>query len=178
MEQRGRGRPSRALATLMPAVDPGLAGQDGNRRLEILLATWRDFNPVRQLERVCFPLDTWPLLEIIGVLTLPNVLRLKAVVEGHIAGFVAVDIRTRRNLAWIATIGVLPEYRRQGVASALLKACEQRVTVDRLCLSVRASNQPAMQLYSRFGYQRVDRWPRYYQGGEDAVVMEKVLREK
>ena len=41
-------------------------------------ATWRDLNSLRHLERLCFPKDAWPLLDLVGVLTLPNVVRLKA----------------------------------------------------------------------------------------------------
>ena len=43
-------------------------------------ATWRDLNALRHLEKVCFPLDAWPLWDLVGVLTLPNVVRLKAMV--------------------------------------------------------------------------------------------------
>ena len=129
---------------------------------------------MRQLERVCFPRDAWPLLDVIGVLTLPNVIRLKASLNGGMVGFIAADVRTRQDLAWVATIGVLPEYRRGGIGSALLRASEERLTVGRLRLSVRASNLAALALYRRFQFQQVEVWPRYYHDGEDALVLEKL----
>jgi ribosomal-protein-alanine N-acetyltransferase len=138
-------------------------------------ATWRDINPVRRLEQVCFPKDAWPLWDILGVLTLPNVLRLKAVVRGELVGFAACDVRQAQNTAWIATIGVLPEYRRQGIGAALLQACESRLGVGSIRLSVRRSNQTAIRLYERLGYQQVGAWAGYYEDGEDALVLEKVL---
>jgi ribosomal protein S18 acetylase RimI-like enzyme len=138
-------------------------------------ATWRDLNGLRQLEQICFPRDAWPLWDLIGVLTFPNVGRLKAVSDGQLVGFIAADIRRSEGQAWIATIGVLPEYRRQGIGTALLIACETSLVVPRIRLSVRLSNEPAIHLYSRLGYQRAGTWPRYYADGEDALVLEKDL---
>ena len=138
-------------------------------------ATWRDLNPLRELEKVCFPVDGWPLWDLIGVLTLPNVIRLKAIVEGGFVGFVACEIRPSEQMAWVATIGVLPEYRDQGIGTALLEECERRLTVPRVRLCVRATNQGAIRLYNRIGYQRVGSWPDYYRNREEAVVMEKIL---
>jgi len=43
-------------------------------------------------------------------------------------------------------------------------------------LSVRASNQAAIRLYEKQGYAVVNRWERYYAGGEDALVLAKNLR--
>lgn len=142
----------------------------------ILPATWRDLNTLRQVERVCFPKDAWPIWDLIGVLTLPNVVRLKAVVGDRMVGFIAADIRPSQQMAWIATIGVLPEYRGRGIGSALLEATEQQLQVDSIRLNVRVSNHPAIRLYKSFGYQQVGRWPHYYSDGEDALIMEKELR--
>jgi len=139
-------------------------------------ATWRDLNALRQVERVCFPKDAWPIWDLIGVLTLPNVVRLKAVVDDQMVGFIAGDIRPSQQMAWIATIGVLPAYRGRGIGTALLEVCEQQLSVDAVRLNVRVSNHPAIRLYKSFGYQQVGRWPHYYSDGEDALIMEKQLR--
>ena len=56
-------------------------------------ATWRDLNPLRSLEKICFPVDVWPLFDMIGVLTFPGVVRLKATQNGEMVGFIAADIR-------------------------------------------------------------------------------------
>lgn len=113
------------------------------------------------------------MLDLIGVLTLPNVIRLKAQEDGKLVGFVAADIRRSQDLAWIATIGVLPEFRQQGIATRLLETCETRLEVARIRLSVRASNFTAIRLYTRLGYFRYGTWPRYYSDGEDALILEK-----
>jgi ribosomal-protein-alanine N-acetyltransferase len=90
-------------------------------------------------------------------------------------GFIAGDIRPEDHMAWIVTIGVLPEYRRQGIALALLQACEARITQPTVRLNVRLSNAGAIRLYDLHGYERVSIWSGYYQDGEDALVMEKKL---
>jgi len=141
----------------------------------ILPATWRDLNSLRQVERVCFPKDAWPIWDLIGVLTLPNVVRLKAMIDDQMVGFIAGDIRPSQQMAWIATIGVLPEYRGRGIGTALLEACEQELQVEAIRLNVRVSNHPAIRLYKSLRYQQVGRWPHYYSDGEDALIMEKEL---
>jgi ribosomal protein S18 acetylase RimI-like enzyme len=150
-------------------------------------ATWRDLNSLRHLERLCFPQDAWPLLDLVGILTLPNVVRLKAEATGPadsqaggqtgrlMVGFVAGDVRTSQHIAWIATIGVLPEYRGRGIGRKLLEACEAQIQEPRVRLCVRASNQAAIQMYLSSSYQRAGLWPNYYQDGEEALVMEKRL---
>jgi ribosomal protein S18 acetylase RimI-like enzyme len=159
-----------------------LIGKVHNGRAVIGQANWKDLNALRQLEKACFPKDAWPLWDLIGILTLPGVVRLKAVVDEQMVGFVGVDIRQSERLAWIATIGVLPEYRRQGIGGALLEACEQELEacekharVSAIRLTVRTSNLTAIRLYEERGYRRVGAWPDYYQDKEDGVVMEKVL---
>jgi len=154
--------------TLVPTSAPGSL-------FVIETATWRDLNALRHLEQVCFPQDAWPLWDLIGILTLPNVVRLRAAIDGKMIGFIAGDIRPSENLAWIATVGVLPEYRRQGIGEALVLACEQRLQVSEVRLSVRVSNLEAIHLYVRLGYQKDGYWPAYYQDGEDALVMQKPL---
>ncbi|MCW5874369.1 MAG: GNAT family N-acetyltransferase [Anaerolineales bacterium] len=143
----------------------------------LLPAGLRDISAIRELEQLSFPLDAWPLIEMISVLSLPSVLRWKAVEGEHdeLVGFIAVDVRRRDNLSWIATIAVHPERRGHGIGQALMRQAETSVAVPRMRLSVRMSNQAAITLYEKRGYQRVDVWPRYYAGGEDALVMEKWL---
>jgi ribosomal protein S18 acetylase RimI-like enzyme len=139
-------------------------------------ATWRDLNALRHLEQICFPQDAWPLWDLIGVLTFSNVFRIKATANGQLVGFIAADLHRSENLAWIATVGVLPEYRRQGIGSALLVAVEEQIGVSSIRLSVRVSNRPALNLYDRLGYHRYGTWPHYYADGEDALVLEKNLK--
>ena len=136
-------------------------------------ASWRDLIAVRQLEDICFPKDSWPLLDIIGVLTLPNVVRLKAIANDQMVGFVAGDYRRGKNISWIATIGVLPEYRGRGIGKALLRECEARLNTVQVRLCVRRSNRLAIELYERSDYRQVGIWHGYYQDGEDALVFEK-----
>ena len=141
--------------------------------IPIELASLRDLNALRHIERVCFPMDAWPLLDLISVLTFHGVVRLKAVWDKQMVGFIAGDIRRSEGVAWIATLAVLPEYRRQGIGSALLAACEHRIALDKIRLCVRPSNQDAIRLYERFGYTRAGEWTKYYQDAESALVMEK-----
>jgi len=44
-------------------------------------------------------------------------------------------------------------------------------------LSVRRSNLGAQTLYFERGYTHIEVWERYYEGGEDAFVLEKRLTD-
>lgn len=143
--------------------------------MDIVPATLLDLNALRKLEKESFDRDAWPLFDLMAVLTFPEVVRLKAVEDNHMVGFVAGDPRPRDGWGWIATIAVDPRYRRRGIGRALLKACEGQLGVPRSRLTVRMSNLGAIQLYEQDGYVSIDMWKAYYSDGEDAKVMEKVL---
>ncbi len=113
--------------------------------------------------------------DLIGVLILPGLVRLKAVVGDEMVGFVGGDPHPAEKVGWVATLGVSRNYRRRGIASALLQACEEGMQMPAVRLSVRRSNQVAIQLYHAHGYQLVDVWTGYYFDGEDALVLEKML---
>ncbi len=136
-------------------------------------AELRDFFKLHRLEKSCFQADAWPWIDVLAALTFPETIRLVAEQQEELIGFVIGDRRRQRGLGWIASIGVHPEHRRQGIGRELLTACEKAISMKRLRLSLRPSNQGALALYLREGYIEVDRWRRYYRDGEDALVMEK-----
>jgi len=143
----------------------------------IMPATWRDLKELHELEKLCFQLDAWPLLDVFGVLSFPQIIRQKAVKDNKMVGFIAVDLRRVQRTAWIATLAVHPEYRSLGIGSRLLEICENKIRdeLPRIRLSVRQSNHQAIALYNKFGYHQVDMWKAYYRGGDNALVFEKIL---
>ena len=90
-----------------------------------------------------------------------------------VAGFAAfhqvLDEADLRNLA------VAPEYRRRGVARALIEAaCDrlQQTGTKRVFLEVRVSNEPALSLYHALGFVLHSRRKNYYRDpDEDAYVL-------
>jgi ribosomal-protein-alanine N-acetyltransferase len=142
--------------------------------MDIVPASLRDLGSLRRIEHACFLKDAWPLLDQIAVLTWPEVVRLKAVEGSQMIGFIAGDPRPSEHVAWIATLGVLPEYQRRGIGQALLRECEKRLTQPRLRLCVRVSNESAIRLYQEAGYLATDTWRGYYNDKENALVMEKI----
>jgi len=66
---------------------------------------------------------------------------------------------------FVNSIAVLPEFRRQGIATRLVTLAETRARqhgLDRCSLSVEVDNDAACSLYERLGYRIVDtmHWPR------------------
>ena len=142
--------------------------------INIVPASIRDLNSLRELEKICFPIDNWPLLDLIGVLSMPGIVRLKATFLEKFIGFVAGSFKTRESTGWITTIGVLPEYQKRGIAQQLLHECESRMGVEKILLTVRKSNFRAIHLYENNGYFIQEIWKSYYIDGEDAILFQKV----
>jgi len=143
--------------------------------MEIIKASILDLNALRKLEQESFGKDAWPLFDLIAVLTFSEVIRLKAVEDDQMVGFVAGDPHPREGWGWIATIAVDSHYRRRGMGRALLHACEAKLGVPRSRLTVRLSNDAAISMYEKDGYRKTDIWKAYYSDGEDGILMEKEL---
>lgn len=137
-------------------------------------ADWRDYTQLHHLVKESFKSeDLWPFWDLIGALTLPGLVRLKAVSDGRMLGFIGGEREPSKHRGWITMLAVLPAYRRQGIARGLLAEGEKFLNASIIRLSVRISNGAAVKLYESTGYRVVDRWGRYYVGGEDALVFEK-----
>lgn len=100
--------------------------------------------------------------------------------EQKICGFIVwQSVCGESELHLIATA---PEYRRQGVAAALLTQWFQTASahnITRLFLEVRAGNEAAQALYRKHGFAECGRRRDYYPlpdgGREDALLMEKAV---
>lgn len=139
----------------------------------LLPVTWRDLRAVRALEKVCFGPDAWGYFDLLLALLQPGIVRLKAQVDGNLAGMVIGESRPFEGAGWVASICVHPNYQRHGLGKALLAACEAALPQNLIKLTVRKSNSRAIALYQQFGYEHVSTWQHYYSGGEDGLVMEK-----
>ncbi|MEW6650556.1 MAG: N-acetyltransferase [Chloroflexota bacterium] len=137
-----------------------------------------DLGELHRLEKEIFALDAWPWIDLFLILVMPGFIRLKAVVEGRIVGFIAADMRRSAGIGWIVTLGVRETHRRHGIGQALLLRCEELMKTRLVRLSVRKSNRGAILLYQQTGYHLLDTWSNYYSGGEDALVFEKAILPK
>ena len=81
---------------------------------------------------------------------------------------------------YISNVAVSAEYRRQGIADALInKLCERAEELDLsfVTLEVRKSNDPAIALYSKYGFVPVGERKNYYeQPRENALLMTKYMK--
>ena len=82
----------------------------------------------------------------------------------------------------ITHIAVLPEYRGNRIATALMKGMfllAQKNGIESIHLEVRQSNQIAQKLYEQLGFERIHVRRRYYTNPvEDAVIMIRNLNKE
>lgn len=127
---------------------------------------------VAALERVCFS-KPWPRSMLEDELYNPNVSLVVAEGEdGAVLGYGEVGVVLDEGC--LEKIAVDPAWRRQGVAEAILSAYLRfgRAKLAFLTLEVRASNEAAVGLYKKLGFEEVGRRKGYYtEPKEDAVLM-------
>lgn len=78
----------------------------------------------------------------------------------------------------IISIVVSKDYSRKGIASFLLnyifEFCKEN-NVSKIMLEVRESNLPAQKLYLKHGFEKISERKNYYEGKENAYIMEKKI---
>jgi ribosomal-protein-alanine N-acetyltransferase len=128
---------------------------------------------VFRIEQASFP-QPWPFSAFEGFLDAPGFL--VAVAEEGVVGYVVADTVPNhgRPLGHVKDIAVRPDRRGEGIGASLLEralAVLAREDTARVKLEVRAGNDAAIRLYRGFGFTHHHTVPRYYDDGEDALVM-------
>lgn len=106
----------------------------------------------------------------------PGSIVLVSEVNGTIVGLLEFECGTRRRLAHRGSLAitVLKECRGQGIGSILMKTlvdwAEAIPDVEKLCLSVLATNTRAIKLYQKFGFVEEGRRPREVKLGPDEYI--------
>jgi ribosomal-protein-alanine N-acetyltransferase len=107
---------------------------------------------------------------------LPTIAYLVAESDDVVIGYAVASYAG--DIAELQRIGVAEGTRRRGVASDLLAEVVERAPAtgaDRMLLEVRADNRAAIAFYAARDFVEIDRRPRYYRDGTDAVVMRRPL---
>ena len=97
-----------------------------------------------------------------------------AVDSSQIVGYAGIALAG--DVADIHTLTVVPEYRRQGIASAMLLELESwahKKGVSALMLEMREGNAEAQPLYEKYGYSVISRRDNYYAPKIHALIMRK-----
>jgi len=139
----------------------------------IIPMTGDHLDQVAELERRCFS-DPWSRRMLSEHLENECAATLVAQGEdGTVLGYAGLLVVLDEG--YITNVAVAPEYRRQGIASALLEVFQRFGEANALAfltLEVRASNAPARALYTRHGYAEVGCRKNYYEHPkEDAIIM-------
>ena len=129
---------------------------------------------VAALEKQCFS-DPWSEKSIASELVNDLAFWLVALEGETVAGY--VGSQTVLGESDMMNIAVHPDFRRQGIAEAMVDALitELHEQGSRcLTLEVRASNEPAKQLYRKLGFIPIGKRPNYYfNPREDALILRK-----
>ena len=129
---------------------------------------------IAQLEKRCFS-DPWSENSIRSELTGRLSLWVVALDGDTVAGY--IGSQSVLGESDMMNVAVAPEYRRRGIAQALILELIRRLSQQgnrSLMLEVRASNTPAITLYHKLGFTQVGRRPNYYRNPkEDALILRK-----
>lgn len=126
-------------------------------------------NELEKLHRACFPNKPWSAADFADLKK--SGCDIIASQNGFIVWRVVAD------QAEIITIGVHPDARRGGIATAMLVLAEtdaKKRGATKMFLEVADNNRPARAMYEHNGYKQINIRPKYYDG-IDAILMEKIL---
>lgn len=131
---------------------------------------------ITELDKKCFKLN-WSRALFESELNSPNAYYLIALNGSELIGY--CGIQTVVGEGNITNVAVLPEYRKQGVATKLIEEImlyANRINLDFVTLEVRESNTNAINLYEKFGFEKVGARKNYYSDNkETALLMTKHL---
>ena len=145
---------------------------------EIKLLAREHLCEVAEIERLCFS-QPWSE-QSLGLLIADGSVGFVALVDGAVAAYGGMLYVLDEGQ--ITNIATHPDYRRRGLARAVVDALCEYAMEKELCsvfLEVRESNLAARELYRGCGYAEIGTRRRFYRDPtEDAVLMERKIDHK
>lgn len=136
-----------------------------------------DFNALYQIDGQCFKRGVaYTRRDLKQYLHLPGANCIVAEVDAQIAGFCLTAHED--SYGYIVTMDVLPPFRRQGLATVLLRRAEKDLRkhgVRAVSLETATNNDSAVLFWQRHGYRTRGIRKNYYPGKIDAYSMTKIL---
>ncbi|MBE6047019.1 MAG: ribosomal-protein-alanine N-acetyltransferase [Clostridium sp.] len=133
-----------------------------------------DLNDVLEISTLSLK-ESWSLDSFAKELTNPLAKYIVAKTKDKIIGFAGIWIIVDEG--HVTNIAVHPDYRKNGVGSALVNSLIENSKewgCSALTLEVRASNIPAQSLYKKYGFKQEGIRKNYYNDNkEDAIIMWK-----
>ena len=131
-----------------------------------------DLPAVLEIERASFT-TPWSETSFFNELKNPRSICRAAKTDGRVKGYIFAS--RILDEGHILDLAVHPDFRRQGIASALVSHVIEHLReegVRFLYLEVRESNVPAIKMYGKFGFEEIGIRKKYYASPEeDAVIM-------
>lgn len=129
---------------------------------------------VYEIEKACFS-NPWSRADLANQLDLETSHFLVADIDGKAVGYMGLQIFSGEG--YVTNVAVLPEYRGQGIALALINE-QLKNKMDFITLEVRESNIPALRLYEKAGFENMGIRPKFYSNPtENAIIMTKYFTE-
>ncbi len=144
-----------------------------------------DLEQVMKINRICLP-ENYPSSFFMSIFERFPETFIVAEETGDVVGYAMCRIERRFGFrlfggakrGHLISIAVLPDYRRKGVASALMREVMKALVgygCEDLFLEVRVSNVGAVDFYRKLGFGIERRIGYYYSDGEDAYLMSRRL---
>ncbi len=135
-----------------------------------------DLEQVLGIENRVFP-NPWPRYFFEADMASDQAIKIVAVSGSRVVGYALATIA--RPELHITNVAVDPEFQHQGLGSRLVRHLEEQgiaASCIEAYLEVRVSNDRAIRLYQKLGYQISYTRRYYYLDGEDAYIMKKRLQ--
>ncbi len=146
---------------------------DNMADVTIRQATAGDVDDIYEIEKLCFP-DPWSKDALVYELSEnPRAFYIVADLDGQVVGYAG--------LWWIGdeghitNVAVKPGFRNRRIGAGIIDVMIDFTSKEGILhhtLEVRKSNEPAINLYEKFGFKTEGVRKRYYlNNGEDALIM-------
>ena len=145
-----------------------------------------DIESVVNINRVCLPENYAPYFFLDTFNSSPQTF-IVAESQGNIVGYIMCriehgfsDVRKLHfaKKGHVISVAVMPEFRRRSIGRGLVESALSALSglsADECFLEVRITNDPAIELYRKLGFEITRTISRYYYDGSDAYVMTRQI---
>ncbi len=140
------------------------------------LADAHDLPGIMRIEQECFGEERFTAEVVLSLITRADAFTMVAESEGRMVGAAMGMFSQETGEGKIASVAVLKRYRRRGIGTRLLEACEEifrSYGLSLFTLEVEVTNEPAVALYASRGYMIEEVLAGFYSRGRDAYRMVK-----